>query len=255
MAGAPSAGGARVDAVLLDMDDTVFDHSLTCREAIRRLRRETPLLRTKSLKELWREYLDLLDGPSSHELRGLRSTELRERRWQLLARSCGAELEVPEVRRLSQTYRAYYQAVRRPVRGAVPLVRQLGRQAKVAIVTNNEVVEQEEKLRFLGLDDVVDEMVVSEAVGRSKPDPAIFEEALARVDTSADRAVMVGDSWTNDVQGARGAGIRPVWFNRFGLPRPGPDATGELRAFPPVRATTDRLLSGFPDLAARPKLR
>ena len=30
----------------------------------------------------------------------------------------------------------------------------------------------------------------------------------------AEDAVMVGDSWAADVEGARAAGIRPIWFNR-----------------------------------------
>ena len=29
---------------------------------------------------------------------------------------------------------------------------------------------------------------------------------------------MVGDSWPVDVLGARGAGVRALWLNRFGLP-------------------------------------
>ena len=31
---------------------------------------------------------------------------------------------------------------------------------------------------------------------------------------------MVGDSWAADIEGARAAGIRPIWFNRAGRPPP-----------------------------------
>jgi putative hydrolase of the HAD superfamily len=48
----------------------------------------------------------------------------------------------------------------------------------------------------------------------SKPDPRIFEIALARAGVGPAEAVMVGDSWENDIQGARAAGVRAVWFNR-----------------------------------------
>ncbi len=238
--------GTEVGAVLLDMDDTIFDHSLTCREAIRRLREETEFLRTRTLEELWQEYLHLLDLPPVGALAGLSSNELRARRWSLLARSCGRPVAPEEARALSGTYRAFYQEARRAVPGAIPLVRELHRRTPVAIVTNNELAEQEEKLRFLGLERTVDALVVSEAVGRSKPDPEIFAEALRRLGVAAEETVMVGDSWANDVLGARGAGIRPVWFNRFGLPRPDPAPVGELRAFAPVRVTADRLLTGGP---------
>jgi putative hydrolase of the HAD superfamily len=60
----------------------------------------------------------------------------------------------------------------------------------------------------------VDRLVVSEEAGASKPDPRIFEIALARAGCAAEEAVMVGDSWTNDILGARAAGIRAIWFDR-----------------------------------------
>jgi FMN phosphatase YigB (HAD superfamily) len=31
-----------------------------------------------------------------------------------------------------------------------------------------------------------------------------------------EETVMIGDSWTADVEGARSAGIRAIWFNRTG---------------------------------------
>jgi len=36
---------------------------------------------------------------------------------------------------------------------------------------------------------------------------------------------MIGDAWETDIAGARAAGIRPVWFNRFGAPSPDPSVT------------------------------
>jgi FMN phosphatase YigB (HAD superfamily) len=39
--------------------------------------------------------------------------------------------------------------------------------------------------------------------------------------------VMIGDSWVNDIGGARAAGVRSIWFNPRG--RPKPDAPGEVR--------------------------
>ena len=53
----------------------------------------------------------------------------------------------------------------------------------VVIVTNNNVLEQELKLRLLGLAGLVDALVTSEEVGCSKPDSGIFHAALKRFDT------------------------------------------------------------------------
>lgn len=233
-------------AVLLDLDDTLFDHALTCREAIRRLRVRTAFLRRRPLDELWQEYLALLDGPLAARLRGeQRADELRQQRWRLLAASCGEKLSAADVAELSRTYRDLYQSVRRPVHGAVELVERLHRVARIAIVTNNELAEQEAKLRFLGLGASVDALVVSGEVGLSKPDPGIFAEALRRVACLPEQAVMVGDSWANDVLGARAAGIRAIWFNRFGRPLPDGEDGGEieqLRSLRPPREAEARIL-------------
>jgi putative hydrolase of the HAD superfamily len=77
-------------------------------------------------------------------------------------------------------------------------------------------------MRLCGFDPYVDALVVSEAVGIAKPDPAIFAHALEELECAPEDAVMVGDSWAADIAGARAAGIRPIWFNRARLPAPDP---------------------------------
>jgi hypothetical protein len=45
---------------------------------------------------------------------------------------------------------------------------------------------------------------------------------------------MLGDSWAADVAGARAAGLRAVWFNRRGDPKPeGSDDVLEVRSLEP----------------------
>ena len=56
--------------------------------------------------------------------------------------------------------------------------------------------------------------VSSAEFGYMKPDPRIFQEALERMEVSASRAVMVGDSLAHDVHGARQAGMRAVLLDR-----------------------------------------
>ena len=69
-------------------------------------------------------------------------------------------------------------------------------------------------LRALGLADLLEVVVVSARAGWHKPDPGIFRRGLEEAGVTADRAVHVGDSFTNDVVGARGAGLRPVLIDR-----------------------------------------
>jgi HAD superfamily hydrolase (TIGR01549 family) len=227
------------------MDDTIFDHSLTCRAAIASLRSSRPFLRRRPLDELWRNYLQLLDDVTPYAGGGgTTPDEARKERWRRIALRCGQELGPAEVADLSQDYRARYQKLRRAVPGARELLERLHNRVQVVVVTNNEVAEQEEKVRFLGVGPLLDGLVVSEAVGTAKPDRQIFEVALATVGVRAEQATMLGDSWTSDVLGAEGAGVRPVWFNRFGLPRPGARPIDELRSLRPLRPAQELLLGG-----------
>jgi HAD superfamily hydrolase (TIGR01662 family) len=59
---------------------------------------------------------------------------------------------------------------------------------------------------------------VSEEVGAEKPDPAIFRFALDRAGAPPDRCAMVGDRLDNDVEAARGHGMKGVWLLRGEAP-------------------------------------
>jgi FMN phosphatase YigB (HAD superfamily) len=51
-----------------------------------------------------------------------------------------------------------------------------------------------------------------------KPHPSIFEAALRELDVVAEDALMVGDSLSHDVKGARRLGMRAVLLARSGPP-------------------------------------
>jgi HAD superfamily hydrolase (TIGR01549 family) len=229
--------------VLFDMDDTIFDHSLTCRAALVEIRRQHPFLRRVGLDDQVRAYNEFLATTHVGVMLGRRtSDDARRERFLRLAASAGRTLSPEEAEAFSQTYRRHYQRLRRPVRGAPETLRALHERSRIGIVTNNTVAEQVEKIRFLGIEPDVDFLVTSEEIGAAKPDPKIFRTALDRAATEPSDAVMVGDSWGSDVVGARAAGIRPVWFNRWRIPRPealdvpefarfdGPHRLGELLA-------------------------
>lgn len=66
----------------------------------------------------------------------------------------------------------------------------------------------------LGVDRLVDFIVISAEAGVRKPDPRIFEEALRRAQVRAEETIHVGDLPDEDIEGARRAGIRGVLIER-----------------------------------------
>jgi putative hydrolase of the HAD superfamily len=77
---------------------------------------------------------------------------------------------------------------------------------RLALVSNWDVALREHVER-LGLAELLDTIVTSAEAGAPKPDPAVFELALARLGVEPQRATHVGDALA-DAEGARAAGLQ-----------------------------------------------
>ncbi|KAF8068398.1 kin-1 [Scenedesmus sp. PABB004] len=91
--------------------------------------------------------------------------------------------------------------------GAVPALERLrGAGVRLACVSNFDT-RLRPLLDDLGVAGLFDAIIVSAEVGAEKPNPVIFDAALARLGTRPGDAVHVGDDRRNDVWGARDAGV------------------------------------------------
>ena len=99
---------------------------------------------------------------------------------------------------------------------AVPTLQRLrGAGFKLAIVSNWDT-PLDPLTERLGIAEYFDAIVASHdaRVRSEKPDPHIFNYALAAVNVSAEEAVHVGDTYGADIVGAEGVGIRPILLDR-----------------------------------------
>lgn len=205
--------------VLFDLDDTLFDHIGTARAALAATATADARLQAADPEVLYQHYSELLEEIHAQFLAGRYTYEAARRlRFERLLGPYGVGAD--EADAIAQQHYRRYQQLRRPLPGALALLEALKPNYRIGVVTNNRTLEQEEKLRHLGMRHLVDVLITSEDVGVPKPDARIFEVALARLGAQSAEAVLVGDNWTADVLGALGAGIRPVWINRTGASRP-----------------------------------
>lgn len=84
----------------------------------------------------------------------------------------------------------------------------------LGLVTNGSRDIQYGKIDLLGLRGYFHSIVISGEVGIWKPDPAIYQLALERLGTPADKTLFIGDHPVNDIQGAERAGMDTVWLKR-----------------------------------------
>ena len=234
-----------VTGVLIDLDDTLFDHRGSARRALESAAACDPALGRVDFDALEARHRTVLEELHRQVLAGTMSVdEARALRFRTLVEEQGERCDDARLERITAAYRAAYQSNWSCLAGAHDLLAELKRRdGRIAIVTNNIVSEQVSKLRKLDLEPFVDALVVSEAVGASKPDAGIFMHALRELNAAAEHAVMLGDSWSADIEGALGAGIRAVWFNPRRHPRPaGHPHVPEIHSLEPAQAVADIVL-------------
>jgi putative hydrolase of the HAD superfamily len=201
-----------VASIFFDLDDTLFDHRGSASAAIAAVAERWEI--GAPIERLEAEYHRQLAAMHPEVMAGrLTPDEARRRRVGALF-ACAAMPAPESLDEVAAHAVAAYRASRRAAPGARAVVDALLARHRVGIISNNFRDEQIGKLHAIGFPDLVATLVVSEDVGAMKPDPAIFRAALAMAGVAPAEAVMVGDSWSADVAGARACGMHAVWFAR-----------------------------------------
>lgn len=101
----------------------------------------------------------------------------------------------------------------RPIPGATETIARVAATDRhVGIISDIDEDRAHRILDQFGVHEHFDSITTSEGVGRTKPDPAMFEAGLDAADVPADRAVMIGDRYDHDMEGASRQGMITVAF-------------------------------------------
>jgi 2-haloalkanoic acid dehalogenase type II len=117
----------------------------------------------------------------------------------------------------------------RPYPDVLPALRELRERGVTLVIASNWDCSLPDWLGPAGITELVDGVVTSAEVGAPKPDPRVFERALAIAGAAPSEALHVGDKVDNDVEGAAAAGVRAVLVQREGEPPAGVEAVRSLR--------------------------
>lgn len=207
-------GGRHITTITFDMDDTLWDFQSAMERALEvtleRLRLMAPgdaarRLTVEKMMEIRDEVADELgEGATTQE--EIRYTAMVRTVDHVGYRARGAAEDL---------YRLYWEA---RIAGAKPyadvsgVLEALKGRLRLGIISNGNNTPQ-----MVGMDDVFDFTVFAHECGYPKPDPRIFEFALARSGVEPGSVAHVGDNLRSDVLGANNYGILSVWLNRDGL--------------------------------------
>jgi putative hydrolase of the HAD superfamily len=100
-------------------------------------------------------------------------------------------------------------------RDADATLRKLANHYKLAIISNGSPERLDAQLKLTGLDELIPRTLrFAAAKGEPrKPNPAVFQRALQKSRVNSMDAVMVGNSWRNDIFGATRSGLDAIWFH------------------------------------------
>ena len=120
----------------------------------------------------------------------------------------------------------------RPYPDVLPALAELRKRGLTLVVASNWDCSLPDWLKPAGITELVDGVVTSAEVGAPKPNPRVFERALAIAGVAPSEALHVGDKVDNDIQGAAAAGVRAILVQREGDPPAGVESVRSLRELP-----------------------
>ena len=103
--------------------------------------------------------------------------------------------------------------------GADETVNALFGKYRLGVATNG--LSDMQRKRLAPLQDKLEKLYISEEIGMIKPSRAFFEFILRDWGIRASECLMVGDSLSSDILGAKTVGMDGCWFNPRNLPNDG----------------------------------
>ena len=232
------------EAVLFELDDTIIDFQYSRRQGLRSVQNLVPALSNVSLKELERAHENQLQKNYGRMLEGNQCDEAaRLERWRSIFDRYKITFDEKIIVDASVVYSTTQQSSARLVPGVAELLAILRDRVKVGVISNGRSLIQRQKLdRFSTELGKFDTIIVSEEVGVSKPDSAIFHLAIKELAVNPRETSMIGDSWENDIVPSIRCGLTAIWLNRYRHTCPQPERVVALNRFEPVIETLSALM-------------
>ncbi len=220
-----NAKNRRYDAVLFDLGYTLIyfepPQEAIVQAALQAIGAERSIEQIAAAAELvWGDYYrdaQTATFPASEEYDRRTQASLEG----ALLASLGVEGDADALQAYTDAIEAQFDrpGVIRPYPEAVEVLAALQEQAYRLGIVSNWSWNLRDRVAQAGLDRFFELIWASAYAGCNKPHPGIFDQALARMEIPAHRALYVGDSYRHDVVGARHAGLDVVLLDREGTAR------------------------------------
>lgn len=203
----------KYDVLLCDADNTLFDFEKAEENAFEEACRQMEIEPTAELLHTYSEINSALWRLL--EKGGITQSVLRVRRFEEFLAAIGKADADAQKMATAFTDSLGCQSV--PIAGAVEAVKRWSEKVPVIIVTNGIAKVQHGRMDGSAIKPYISGMVISEEVGKAKPDPAMLEMGMEMAHvTDKRRALMLGDSLSSDIMAAKNAQVDACWYNPKG---------------------------------------
>lgn len=198
-----------IKCVLIDIDNTLLDFHKCSREAM--------CLAAKDWEIAFpHDYFEIFTRINNSLWEKIEKGELTRQglfkiRWNMIFDEMGINADGEEFEEL---FRAYIKKSAIPVDGANDFLEYLSGRYYVCTASNSELAQQKKRLEKAGMLSFVRKIFTSEEIGFAKPSEKFFEACKAELPQFEKEEIMlIGDSVTADVEGAKAYGFKTCWFN------------------------------------------
>jgi len=199
-------------AVLVDLDDTLYAYPPAHDYALRQAFAASGYAALEGFAAAYRQAREKVRARLSPQ----GACRSRLFAFQLMAEDAGLATPYQQAYKLDKIYwQAFIQAMRVDKAAQTFLLRCQQQGLPVCIVSDMLAQVQMEKIAALGIAPLITHLVTSEEVGAEKPDPRMFQTALAKLGCTAQQVLMLGDDQAKDIAGAVALGIQ-AYFYRAG---------------------------------------
>lgn len=201
-----------ITTVLIDVDNTILDFSQCAKSSIKKAFFDYGLCFSNAVmpafhrinNSLWQK---LENGDITKD-------DLYSVRFNLIFKELQIDLDGVEFER---KFRSNLFTSCDPVEGAYDFLCYLSKKYILCTASNSSYSQQKSRLEKAGMLKFFKHIFVSEDIGFSKPNVNFFSECHKRLgNIPKSELIMIGDSQTADILGAKEFGIKCCWFNYKG---------------------------------------
>lgn len=201
-----------IGILLLDLDDTILDFHKAERIALSKTLRDHGLEPSEQVLTLYHEINKW--HWNQLELGKMNREQVLLGRFTTLFRELGQEEKGADC---AESYEENLALGHHFLPGAEEALKRLFGKYRLFLMSNGTAKVQKGRLTSANLYRFFEQVFISQEIGYNKPEKAFFDTCFARIPGfRQERALMVGDSLTSDIQGGINAGVKTVWVNPEG---------------------------------------